>query len=712
MESDEDDDIIKEFLIESYEGLDQLDRDLLLLEEEPETPDVVQSVFRTLHTIKGAAGFLALERLEGIAHRAENSLSLVRDGRARIDERMITALLSTVDALRQLLAGIEHHRREPEIDYSELERTLDSLCQESSDTQAMAQAISKGLTESPPTLAMSGTGISEQHVRVDVRLLDTLVNLVGELVLARNQILQCGPDDADDSSFLAASQRLNLITTELQENVMKTRMQPIGSVWSKFPRMVRDLARTCEKQVRVVLEGKDTELDKTIIEAIKDPLTHALRNAVDHGIESPGDRERVGKPPEGTLSLRAFHEGGKVKIEIADDGAGIDAEGVLRRALERGLLSNEVARTLSEHEIVELVFHPGFSTATAVTNVSGRGVGMDVVKSSIEKIGGSVDISTAPGEGTVLRIEIPLTLAIIPALMVRSGGERYAIPQVSLEELVRLEGRQIHDSIETVHDTELYRLRGQLLPLVRLAEELQVEPRGDADVMNLVILQADGRQFGLLVDEIGDTEEIVVKPLGKQLQGVPAFAGATILGDGKVSLILDVLGLAQSAGLRSADREDHSPPTSSPCAGNARQEPLLLCIVGESERLGIPLRMVERLEEIPRSAVERSGQLDVLQYRGHILPLYKLADVVGATPRQSTEDLQIVVHSCGDARFGFVVDCIVDVVDSPITQKSASKSPLGRAIVGGRVTDIIDLESLATRLASSNTDLDEQGHYV
>jgi two-component system, chemotaxis family, sensor kinase CheA len=381
-------------------------------------------------------------------------------------------------------------------------------------------------------------------------LLDKLMNLVGELVLARNQILQFS-NGKEDVGLIAPSQRLNLITTELQEGVMKTRMQPIGNIWSKFPRTVRDVATMCGKQVRIEMEGKETELDKTIIEAIKDPLTHIVRKSVDHGIETPPKRVAAGKSAEGRLSLRAYHEGGQVIIEISDDGAGLDPEKLRRKAVEKGLITPEQSARMSEREATNLIFLPGFSTADKVTNVSGRGVGMDVVKTNIDKIGGTVDVQSKPGTGTTVRMKIPLTLAIIPALIVTNGGERYAIPQISLLELVRLEGEDAKKRIELIQGVPVYRLRGRLLPLVHLDRELRVDPSAkdpsEVDAVNIVILQADDRQFGLVVDHINDTEEIVVKPLGKQLKGIRTFAGSTIMGDGRVALILDVLGIAQAS---------------------------------------------------------------------------------------------------------------------------------------------------------------------
>lgn len=493
----------------------------------------------------------------------------------------------------------------------------------------------------------SAPSVSESTIRVDVGLLDELMNLVGELVLARNQVLQF-TSKQDDRTFIGTSQRLDLITTELQEGIMQTRMQPIGNVWNKFPRVVRDLATAHGKKVRIEMEGKETELDKTIIEAIKDPLTHLVRNAVDHGIEMPKERIARGKPEEGLLILRAFHEGGQVNIEIFEDGAGIDPEKVKQKALEKGLIAREQAARMGDREAVNLIFMPGLSMAERVTKISGRGVGMDVVKTNIEKIGGTVDIQSRLGEGTTLKIRIPLTLAIIPALIVNSGGDRYAIPQVSLLELVRLEGEQARSGIEMIHGAPVYRLRGSLLPLVHLNRELEIEEKveeavvgaasnGQGAVINIVVLQADERQFGLIVDGIHDTEEIVVKPLGKQIKGLSAFAGATIMGDGRVALILDALGLAQRASVVSEVRDrtlvDQDARTQE---DQAERQAMLVFGMGDGHRLAMPLCMVARLEKFPRSAVERAGNQEAVQYRNQIMPLIRLSGFVGVSGAEPT----------------------------------------------------------------------------
>jgi two-component system chemotaxis sensor kinase CheA len=452
--------------------------------------------------------------------------------------------------------------------------------------------------------------------------------------------------------------------------------------------------------VRIEMEGEDTELDKTIIEAIKDPLTHIVRNSVDHGIETPEQRAAAGKPEEGRLFLRAFHEGGQVNIEVTDDGAGIDLERVRARAVERNLLSAEQAARMGEREVANLIFLPGFSTAAAVTNISGRGVGMDVVKTSVEKIGGTVDLQPRLGQGTTLRIRIPLTLAIIPALIVVTDGDRYAIPQVNLLELVRLEGEQARTAVEQIHDTKVYRLRGNLLPLVDLRHELGLgtRPEGEDEVMNIVVLQAEDRQFGLVVEGVTDTEEIVVKPLGRQLKGIPTFAGATIMGDGRLALILDVLGLAQRARVVSEGRERAAvSAVSSTDAYDDSTQSLVVLRVGKDGRVALPLSRVARLEEFERSRVERGSGLDVVQYRGEILPLVDVARALGTAPADEPPSLlQVVVHTEGGRSVGLVVDEIVDIVEEHVEVGAIAgrRGLLGSAVVQGRVTDLLDVPAV------------------
>ncbi len=731
--------IINEFIVESYENLDQLDQDLVGLEQNPGEKNILGSIFRTIHTIKGTCGFIGFSKLESVAHVGENLLSKLRDGELILNPAITSALLAMVDAIRQMLSCIEESQNEGDVDYSELIETLTTLLKgesaevapapaettpvETSEAVATSESeevapvaeeepsaqvlVAEIKNEDSPAVSaepsggverkQEGRSMADTNIRVDVKLLDQLMNLVGELVLARNQILQFNTQ-GQDSSFTATTQHLNLVTTELQEGVMKTRMQPIGNVWSKFPRVVRDLATSCGKKIRLEMEGKETELDKTLIEAIKDPLTHIVRNSADHGIESPEERKAAGKNEEGMLKLRAFHEGGQVNIEIIDDGGGIDPAKIKQKALDKSVITQEQASRMSDRELVNLVFAPGFSTAAKVTNVSGRGVGMDVVKTNIEKIGGTVDIQSKHKEGTTLKIKIPLTLAIIPALTITTGGDRYAIPQVNLLELVLLEGEQAVKSVEFIQGAPVYRLRGNLLPLIYLNEELKVDKHEDNDKINIVVLQADERQFGLVVEEVRDTEEIVVKPLSQQLKGIPAFSGATIMGDGKVALILDVMGLAQSARVVNQTRERARLESSEKDEGKLTDKQTLLIFgIGEQGRMAIPLSMVARLEEFKRTDIEKSGNQEVVQYRGEIMPLICLGKMLtGKDTNVEKETLQAIVYTQNGRSVALVADKILDIVDESITVKRGSnrKGTLGTVVVQDLVTDLLDAEAI------------------
>ena len=775
--SDSDGDIVKDFLVESYENLDRLDRDLVGLEKNPHDRDALAGVFRTIHTIKGTCGFLGFPQLEKVAHVGENLLTRLRDGQLTLNPELTTALLGMVDAVRQMLGSIDASGGEGERDDTKLIATLTRLQQgpeqpaksavapvpeHTSEAAALPSSIGDilmqraGVTEAAILLAVekqkegdprrmgeilveqgaarpadvvdalriqqssrAAATASDSTIRVDVGLLDKVMNLVGELVLARNQVLLFA-SRTKDTTFLAASQRLNLITTELQEGVMKTRMQPIGNIWGQFPRTVRDVALGCGKEVAIEMEGKETELDKTIIEAIKDPLTHLVRNSVDHGIELPEDRVKWGKDPTGRLMLRAFHEGGQVNIEISDDGAGLNVERIHQKAVERGVITVEQGGRMTEREIFNLIFLPGFSTAEKVTNVSGRGVGMDVVKTNVEKIGGTVDIQSTLGRGTTVRVKIPLTLAIIPALVVTCGGDRYAIPQVSLLELVRIEADDVAKGIELVHGVPVYRLRGRLLPLVYLNQELKLaadtRPATVRDAaVNIVVLQADERQFGLVVDEINDTEEIVVKPLRQQLKTVKTFAGSSIMGDGKVALILDVLGLAQRAGVVTETRNRALTEKATESAATIGEKQTFLLFAGPGDcRMAIPLSTLARLEEFPVAQVEMSGSQWVTQYRGQILPLIRLNIVLQEQEKEQYKDrrnrlrtmkapplpdsgqIQVLVLNHQGRCFGLVVERILDIVEDRADVKSAATRPsvLYSVVIGDRVTELLDIPAI------------------
>lgn len=704
--------VLREFLLETHDNLAQLDLDLVRLEKEPTERDTLARVFRTLHTVKGTAGFLGLPKLEAVAHAAETLLARLRGRELTYDTDIATALLAAIDAVRRLLASLEKDGDEGDADFAAIIQALDRRTASTPPRPAPvvpAPAAPVPVPTPPEPSEGRGPAVSDSAVRVDVNLLDRLMTLVGELVLARNQIMQFSGSQ-EDAAFLGTVQRLNLLTAELQAGIMKTRMQPISNLWGKFPRIVRDLAVACGKQVRLVMDGQETELDRTIVEAIRDPLTHLVRNAIDHGIESPDRRVAAGKPVEGHLLLSAAHEGGKVIIEMRDDGAGIDPARVRDKALANKLLTPEQAAQLGERELLDLIFLPGLSTIDRVTQFSGRGVGMDVVRTNIEKIGGTVDLESRLGRGTTVRMKIPLTLAIIPALTITSSGERYAIPQVSLLELVRLEGEQAQRGIEHIHGAPVFRLRGSLLPLVYLNEQLQSEPDAatEANVVNIVVLQSDDRPFGLIVDVIHDTEEIVVKPLQKQLKGIGVFAGATIMGDGRVALILDVLGLAQRAGVVAAVRERALPEKVVPDEkAKADLQVILLVAIRDGSRLAIPLSQVARLEELPRSMLEQVGPQTVVQYRDEVLPLLDVAHALRGPKRRrradaaQTDPVQVVVFAGGDTRVGLVVSQILDIVEETIPGRARATRPGVRfnAVVQGRVTEFLDVEALVRHAA-------------
>jgi two-component system, chemotaxis family, sensor kinase CheA len=538
--------------------------------------------------------------------------------------------------------------------------------------------------------------VADSTIRVDVDLLDSLMLLVGELVLTRNQIVQY-VGRSTDTDLVRASQRLNLIASELQEGVMKTRMQPIDHIWSKLPRVVRDLGIQCGKTVRLEMEGKDTELDKTLLEAVKDPLTHLVRNSVDHGIESPDRRRAAGKSPEGVLTLRAKHESGQVVVEVADDGAGIDPVKIGAKAVERGLVTADQLSRMGPQDVLQMIFAPGFSTAAAVTNVSGRGVGMDVVKTNIESIGGTIEVESEPGRGTVCRLRIPLTLAIVPALTVECAGDRYAIPQISLQELVSLDAEKAANAVEEVGGAPVYRLRGELLPLVRLTDVLGLtSDRHDGHVV-IAVLRSEGRRFGLVVDRVINTEEIVVKAVGGQLKAIGLYSGATVLGDGAVALILDVQALARRA-LRTetAERQEarEAAAAGSGAAETERQR-MLLAAIGEGRRVAIPLDTVTRLEQVRAESVERVGNREVVQYRGAILPIVRLDRHLGAYGTGEREVLEVIVYSDHGRSVAIVVEEILDIVDGGAAVRSDidDLGLLGSAVLGDKVTELLDVRA-------------------
>jgi two-component system chemotaxis sensor kinase CheA len=601
---------------------------------------------------------------------------------------------------------------------------------------------------------------AETSLRVHVSLLDQLMTLAGELVLSRNQLLQ-SMGSSDKRGSETAGQRIDLITSELQEAIMLTRMQSIGNVFNKFPRVVRDLARTLDKQVELILEGKDVELDKTIIEAIGDPLTHLVRNAVDHGIETPDVRKRLGKNPMGKIFLKAYHEAGQVNIEISDDGKGLDGNKIAAKAVEKGRITEEQAKIMSPREKTNLIFLPGFSTAEKVTDVSGRGVGMDVVKTNLDQLGGLIDIDSEPGHGTTIRIKLPLTLAIIPCQIVVTGGERYAIPQVNLEELLRIPAEQVSKRIERVGNADVVRLRGNLLPLIRLAEIIGVDaqfedpetgeshadrrksladrrskksplisgqeqeadekasekdeknhpPRSGgrryhaASALNVVVVSTGTMKYGLVVDVLLDSEEIVVKPLGRDLKKCKGYAGATIMGDGRVALILDVANLAQMGGLSTVEGTSRAAEVAESERAAVRasrdKQSLLVFRSALNEQFAAPLSLVERIEKIKRDDIEVVGGKRVIKYRGGSLPLFSIDQVATVQPLADQNNLLVIVFVVAGREIGLLAIGPVDAMEANLNIDGTTLRQtgiMGSAIINNHTTLLVDIVELVETL--------------
>ncbi len=748
----EDREIIAEFVVESREHLADIENELLAIEACGENIDgeLVNKVFRAVHSIKGAAGFLGFTQVQGLAHELENVLNLIRNRKLVPTSGVTDVLLRAADRLRGMIEDVEHSN---EVDVSghvaELRAVAsgetefapplaepvptgpDEMADADRQLQVVedlvAQAGTDGRTPIPPPAAVpepaprpappprrgsaeaapgeaktpgSGT-LGETSIRVGVHILDRLMTLAGELVLARNQLLQTASSGAC-SAWNAVATRINQVTSELQETIMQTRLQPIGAVFSRFPRVIRDLSSALGKQCRLTIEGEEVELDKSIIEAIGDPLTHLVRNAVDHGIEAPEVRAQAGKPPTGTVALRAFHQAGKVSIQIRDDGRGIDPARLKEKAVAQGILTRDQARAMTDREALLLIFRPGLSTAEKVTSVSGRGVGMDVVKTNIERLGGTVAVDTQLGQGTTIDVRLPLTLAIVPALIVRCCGQRYAIPQANIRELVRVKSRDAAKHFERIQGGEIFHLRETLLPLVRLDAALDraAPPEGSVSkTLNIIVVEAGNLRYGLVVEGLCDSEEIVVKPLGRHMKNCVCLAGATILGDGKVALILDIAGIASHMRLAMPDT-DGSANASGSAAVDETQS-LLLFTNHPSEYFGIPMELVARLERVQTTQIEQLGKERILQYRGGALPLFSLEDCVDCKPRLDASKVYVAVFTTAEREAGLLVPEILDIRSVPTrVDIETFRQPgiSGSLVFERRIVRLVDLHELARKL--------------
>lgn len=742
------DDLLREFLTETNESLDVVDVELVRFEQDPNNAKILDNIFRLVHTIKGTCGFLGLPRLEGLAHAAETLMGKYRDG-SPVTGDGVTLILFTIDRLKEILgelgvAGVEPEGddadlisqleamstaagvsapvveapkaakgqlveqtldrplRPGEVSLDELERAFRETAVEVETPKATVSAPEPAKTEhaapkrpARPAAAeadedkLDAAMKGQQSLRVNVDTLEHLMTMVSELVLTRNQLLEIVRRH-EESEFKVPLQRLSNVTAELQDGVMKTRMQPIGNAWQKLPRIVRDLGNELGKQIELEMHGAETELDRQVLDLIKDPLTHMVRNSADHGLETGEQRRLAGKPEKGTIRLSAYHEGGHIIIAISDDGRGLNTDRIRKKAIESGLASEADIEKMTEAQINRFIFAAGFSTAAAVTSVSGRGVGMDVVKTNIDQIGGTIDLKSAPGEGTTFTIKIPLTLAIVSALIVESAGDRFAIPQLSVIELVRAQQNSEH-RIERINATPVLRLRNKLLPLVHLKQLLDTHNGEPLDEENgfIVVTQVGSRTFGIVVDQVFHTEEIVVKPMSTRLRHITMFSGNTILGDGSVIMIIDPNGIASALGAETnTDREAEDAEARRVVQQNTTS--LLVFRAGSAEPKAVPLSLVTRLEEISADKIETSNGRSLVQYRGSLMPLI----TVNATSRVRTEGSQpLLVFTDAGRSMGLVVDEIVDIVEDTMNIEVASEIPgiLGSAVIKGQATEVLDI---------------------
>ena len=761
------DDLLREFLTESSESLDTVDNQLVQFEQDPNNAKILDNIFRLVHTIKGTCGFLGLPRLEALAHAGETLMGKFRDGMP-VRAEAVTLILSSIDRIKEILAGLEAAEAEPEgndrdlIDQLEamvergmaamaagdaaaeedvpvveapsvqadmaegtlvvqtLERplrsgevSLDELERAFRETEievaAPAPAPAAKLVAAAPAAepaeaakkparkaaaedVQEGDKIANQSIRVNVDTLEHLMTMVSELVLTRNQLLEISRRN-EDTEFKVPLQRLSNVTAELQEGVMKTRMQPIGNAWQKLPRIVRDLSGELGKQIELEMHGADTELDRQVLDLIKDPLTHMVRNSADHGLETTAERLAAGKPEQGTIRLSAYHEGGHIIICIADNGRGLNTERIKAKALQNGLVTEAELEKMTEAQIHKFIFAPGFSTAAQVTSVSGRGVGMDVVRTNIDQIGGTIDIKSVAGEGASVTIKIPLTLAIVSALIVEAGGDRFAIPQLSVVELVRARANSEH-RIERIKDTAVLRLRNKLLPLIHLKKLLRIDDgattTSDAENGFIVVTQVGSQTFGIVVDGVFHTEEIVVKPMSTKLRHIDMFSGNTILGDGAVIMIIDPNGIAKALGASGSSAHDMADDNASAHAASGEQlTSLLVFRAGSSQPKAVPLGLVTRLEEIATDKIELSNGRYMVQYREQLMPLVQMAGV----EVQAQGSQPILVFADDGRSMGLVVDEIIDIVEEKLNIEVAGSQDgiLGSAVIKGQATEVIDV---------------------
>ena len=710
------DEILAEFILEAREIIDRLDVDFVRLEENPSDQALVGNIFRGLHTLKGSSGFFSLKRLEKLSHAGESLLGKIRAGQAELDFEKSTRLLEMNDILRQIIEGVEANQAEPVGDDQELIAVLLGLSQpekaapQEINTTTVTEVILEVPTQEPvreaaesPEIAMANAPGQEVVVPVKVNpdVLDKLMNIASEMVLARNRLLPFS-QQSSDKLFTSAVRSIDLLTLELQERMMKMRMQPIFHIWDKFPRLVRDVSAECGKKVRLLQEGAETELDRILLDSIRDPLIHLIRNSIDHSIESPEVRLEKGKSELAYLVLRAAHQNGIVIVEVIDDGAGVDYERVRQRAISRGLISVEKAHALNHKELIELIFLPGFSTRDTITNLSGRGVGMDVVKNNIENIGGSIEITSVPNEGTHVKLKIPLTLAILPTLFVRCAGEIFLIPQNRILELVRFAPNQPNNGIEDFYGTPTFRLRDKLIPLLFLNEQLHLSASAlkPKQKLFIAVLNFNGTLFGLVVEEVLNIQDIVIKPLGELLRDMSNFAGATIMGNGEVALILDIDGIARKSGLVERlqanpirQEERYIPPVEEMIS-------VLLFEIPGLHKIALPLDAIDHIIKLDSEQIQQSGNREVVYFNEQLMDLVRLDKYVsgGAKDAQSyTTRAPVLTCRYRDRLYGLVVKQVTDIIEVPakLHELSTPQRGLNGCIIyNDQVINVLDLEEV------------------
>jgi two-component system, chemotaxis family, sensor kinase CheA len=754
------DDLLRDFVVETSESIEVVDSELVRFEQEPNNRAIIAQIFRLVHTIKGTCGFLGLPRLEALTHAAESAIDRFREG-APVTRAAVSLILSTIDRIKVIMAELDRSSAEPSGEDRDLIAALETLTT-STPLVASANAPSTDITlgslvyqvlerplrpgevslddlerafrETDPTEAeiaeefLERAGVAagraepvdgpraevqdgaaeppgrKSTIRVQVDTLEHLMTMVSELVLTRNQLLELSRRDANDA-FKVPLQRLSQVTAELQESVMKTRMQPIGNAWTKLPRLVRDLCTELGKDVEIETIGAETEIDRQLLELVRDPMLHLIRNAADHGIETPAERQKAGKPARGHVRVSAAQEGGYITLSIADDGRGLDIPRIRAKAVSVGLTTDAEAQRMSDQQVARYIFHPGFSTAHKVTNISGRGVGMDVVRTNIEQMGGSVDIRTTAGVGATIDIKIPLTLAIAAALIIEARGHRFALPQASVVELVRPSGSS-EARIEHLHSAPVLRLRERLLPLVQLADVLKIKG-ADAAVDDwskvfIVVCEVGKVRFGIVVDNVLQTEEIVVKPVSTRIRHISSYSGATILGDGAVIMILDPNGLVQTISSLAEAHNDNLVTDDVASINKAEKTAMLIFRSGPGAPMAVPLATVTRLEEIDVAKIEMANGHPLVQYRGGLM---KLVACSPQTRIRAEGNQPVLVFARRSQPVGIMVDEIVDIVEDELQIKLESPTPgiLGSAVLRGRATDIIDIAHFIPELGGGDT---------